>query len=159
MKFRFAGYIPNSLENGEGTRDVIFFAGCSRNCPGCHNKELQNFNFGTDIEIDEIIEIVKKNKPLIDGVTISGGDPIFQYPALLELCKRLKKEGFNIWVYTGAEFEDIKQQYGTELFKYIDALVDGPFKQELIEPKLRYRGSNNQRIIHFKDSFIFFEFL
>ena len=99
VKFRYAGYIANSMENGEGIRDVIFFSGCKRDCPGCHNKELQDFGYGWDVEIDEIVNLILNNKEMIDGVTISGGDPIYQYDALLELCKELKKKHQYLGLY------------------------------------------------------------
>ena len=144
MKFKYAGCIHNSLENGEGIRDVIFFSGCSRGCPGCHNPELQKFEFGEDTEIEDIIEMVKRNRHVTDGITISGGDPVYQYPALLALCSRLKEEGFNVWVYTGATFGEFKDEYGMELFQYIDVMIDGRYKEDLKDNKLRYTGSSNQ---------------
>jgi len=154
MKFRYAGCIHNSLENGEGIREVIFFSGCSRGCPSCHNPELQKFDFGEDIDTEDIIDMIKSNKEMIDGVTISGGDPVFQYPALLTLCKRLKEENFNVWVYTGATFTEFMQPYGGELLNYIDVMVDGEFMEDLQIHKKRYTGSSNQRILHFKNGML-----
>lgn len=149
MNFRIADYIPNSLENGEGVRDVIFFSGCKHKCRGCHNKEAQKMDFGSDISVDEIVLKVLKNKPMIDGVTISGGDPFFQYPALLELCKRLKEHKINIWVYTGYYYPELGAWGYGEALKYIDVLVDGRFMMKKKDSSLRYRGSSNQSIIHF----------
>lgn len=149
-KLQVAGFLDNSLVNGEGLRTVIFLSGCKHNCEGCHNKELQDYNCGKEMTIDEIIDRIKKSMPLIKGVTFSGGDPLEQSQNLIELAKEIKKLGLNIWCYTGYVYEDIMEsqdKYSKELIKNIDVLVDGLFEKDLMENAPKYAGSSNQRII------------
>jgi anaerobic ribonucleoside-triphosphate reductase activating protein len=148
MDIQLADYIPNSMTNGEGIRDVIFFSGCKHDCLGCHNKPAQDFKFGSRVSVDYIVEKVLKNKDLIDGATISGGDPFFQAPALYELLQKLKEHNINVWVYTGYYYDDIKDAFPYH-FKYIDVLVDGPFLEALKDSNLKYCGSSNQSLYHF----------
>lgn len=147
MKIRVADKILyNSLVNGEGVRAVIFFAGCKRNCRGCRNVELQDFNAGIDREIDDIVDEVLENIEMIDGVTISGGDPIYQYYGLFELCKKLKEHNINIWLYTGEYVRDLAEMPEGGIIKMVDAIVDGPYLEELNKEGLKYKGSSNQNI-------------
>lgn len=108
----------------------------------------------TEAILADIIKEILSN-PLLDGITLSGGDPFFNPRGTLALLKRLKSEtGLNIWCYTGYTLEEI--QASPDLFpllEYIDVLVDGRFVQEEFDPTLPFRGSRNQRIIrlHKKD--------
>lgn len=161
MNIQIADYISNSLVNGEGIRDVIFFSGCQHRCEGCHNQAAWDFQYGDSLDIDYIVSKVLEDKELIDGVTISGGDPFYQYGGLLELCKTLKKHNINVWVYTGFYYEQLRDMYGYEIFKYIDVLVEGEFIQEIREEDLKegvglkYRGSSNQDFCIFDEDGIY----
>lgn len=149
------GFLPNSLVNGKGVRAAVFFQGCSRNCPGCHNQHLQPMQTKDTQQMSpgQLIELILESKDLIDGVTLTGGDPLYQdINDLIVLCIGLKKYNLNVWLYTGEVFENIP----TILLKYIDVVVDGPFIQEYYDEKLKYRGSSNQRIIHLKNGEINF---
>jgi anaerobic ribonucleoside-triphosphate reductase activating protein len=87
---------------------------------------------------------------LLDGITLTGGDPFYNPEALLELLVRLKRETRqNIWCYTGFTYEALmKQETTRDCLRFIDTLVDGPFVQRLYDPALHFRGSSNQRILH-----------
>lgn len=149
-KVRIGSILNESLVNGEGVRTVVFFSGCNKDCKGCHNLELQNFKAGYEITIDELVEKILKNKPMIDGVTLSGGDPLCQYMGCLELCKRLKEHGINIWLYTGETLDKVLIKYNS-IVNYIDVLVDGKYEESLKKEDLRYRGSSNQALIYLKN--------
>ena len=137
---RIAGILPCSFVNGEGARYVIFLQGCKHHCKGCHNPETWNFDGGTEIGAKEIAEDFRKRK-LLDGITLSGGDPSFQQEACVELINLL--DGVNVWIYTGFEYDEISE---TELAKKADVLVVGKFVEEL-KCDGQYFGSSNQKII------------
>ena len=98
------------------------------------------------MEIHEIIEAV--HAAGFNGVTFSGGDPLYQAEELTPLAAILKNEGYDIWCYTGFSWEDIAGKATYEpLLRHIDVLVDGPFIQSRRDTSLIFRGSDNQRLI------------
>ena len=144
--------LHDSIVDGEGLRVVIFFAGCSHKCKGCHNPQSWNIDYGLDYTIDEAISSVISNK-ITKNVTFSGGDPLFQIKDATLLIKELKKLGYNIWVYTGFTYEEIMLNKNmTELLHLTDVLVDGRYEDDKKDLTLRFRGSSNQRIIDVKKS-------
>lgn len=148
---RVAGFLNHSNVNGEGFRSTLFLSGCYHNCPGCHNLEMQSFNYGNLVPIATIIEEIKKNMPLIDGVTISGGEPFEQADQLYNLLSAIKSLGLSIWVYTGYCYEEIcNDSAKASLLPLMDVLVDGKFDNTLACSDL-YVGSSNQRILKLSD--------
>ncbi|MDF2672236.1 MAG: nrdG [Clostridiales bacterium] len=153
---RIAGIINESIVDGPGIRLVVFTQGCKHNCPGCHNPETHPFEKGNLVEVDDIIKQMKSN-PLLDGITLSGGDPFEQAEALSELAKRVKNIGHNVITYTGYTFEYILENKDTnkgwdKLINETDILVDGRFEIAKKTMLLKFRGSANQRIIDVKKS-------
>ncbi len=141
----------DSIVDGEGIRSVIWFQGCGHACPECHNPETWDFNAGEVISIDEIKKQIDELE-FQTGVTFSGGDPMYQIDALIELAKYVKEKNMNVWVYTGFVYEDLlemakKDSRYSDVFQYIDVLVDGPFKIDLKSFDVAFRGSSNQRLI------------
>lgn len=158
---RIAGLAKESIVDGEGLRYTIFTQGCNHNCLGCHNPESHDFNGGKQVEIQEILNDILEN-PLLDGVTLSGGDPFFQAEKLIPLVKEVKVHKLDVWAYTGFTFEEFLKFINNktriecdsrinlnmiELLKDIDVLVDGKFilKQRTLDAN--FKGSENQRII------------
>ena len=144
------------IANGNGVRCTLFVAGCNHHCPGCHNPESWNPNTGTKFTKEteeEIMDVIRL--PYIRGLTLSGGDPLYPQnrDELTTLVKRIKTElpDKDIWVWTGYEFDEIKD---TELIKYCDVVVVGPFilEQRDISDANRWRGSRNQRVIKVRES-------
>ncbi len=148
---RISGLVNDSIVDGPGLRFTVFTQGCKHNCLGCHNPGTHSFEGGQEMSVEEIVSIISKN-PLLDGVTLSGGDPMFQVEESLKLAKEVKKMGLNVMLYTGFTFERIIEMGKSnpdykEILNYIDYLVDGPFILKLRDLTLQFRGSQNQRII------------
>lgn len=148
MLIRIAGVEPESYVDGEGIRYAIFMQGCLRRCKGCHNPETHNLVGGVLTDTAKILEDVKSN-PLLDGVTLTGGEPFMQIDAAIELSRAAKNMGLNVWCYTGFKYEDIPPHW----LAYVDVLVDGEYDENLRDLELQFRGSSNQRIIDVKKSF------
>ena len=152
----FFGYIEDDANNGTGIRLTIFISGCNHNCDGCHSPESHDFNYGKEFTIEEqdnILDIFENESMIYDGITISGGDPIYSYEEVLEFIKRFKSRfpDKTVWLYTGFELEDVKSIASTfpeNILDYIDTIVTGPFIKELKDLSLKFMGSSNQKIIN-----------
>lgn len=142
--------LRHSLVNGPGIRCVLFLQGCTHHCPGCQNPETHDIHGGTPCSTQAILNDILTDRNL-DGVTLSGGDPLLQPKACTEIAKACKQHGLSVWVYTGYLFEDIcTEKLGKDaanLLQYIDVLVDGLFNEALKNENCLWRGSTNQRLI------------
>ena len=140
-----------TIVDGVGLRYSLYFAGCSHACPGCHNEYSWNPKHGNILTYEKLEEIAKEinENTLLDGITISGGDPLFNPTDMLKVLKFLKeKTKKNIWLYTGYTLEQVREdELRRKCLEYVDVLVDGRFVKELYDPNLKFRGSSNQRII------------
>ena len=155
-KIKIASVMDDSIVDGPGIRMTVFFQGCSHGCKGCFNKETWDFNGGHYCDVEDIYKAAMNN-PLLDGITLSGGDPIYQVKGALELVKLFENTPLNIFVYTGFTFEELleisKNNEDLQAFlEKIDYLVDGKFDITKKDISLRFRGSSNQRIINVKQS-------
>jgi len=149
MDLRIAGIIKESIVDGPGIRLVVFAQGCKHHCPGCHNPETHSFTGGKLVSIASIMEMVKSN-PLLDGLSFSGGEPFEQAKMFAELAKMAKALKLSIVTYTGYTYEEIiarKNPGWEELLSQTDLLIDGKYDISRKNLLLRFRGSENQRII------------
>ena len=140
--------------NGEGLRTVLWVAGCSHNCPQCHNPVTWDINGGLTFDEaakEELFEELKKD--YISGVTFSGGDPLHEKNRgeIGKLAEDIREKfpDKTIWLYTGYEWEEI---CGIPFLPNIDVIVDGEFKIEEKDNSLHWKGSANQRVIDVKES-------
>jgi anaerobic ribonucleoside-triphosphate reductase activating protein len=140
---RIAGILPCSFVNGDGARYVVFLQGCPHHCEGCQNPDTWDFDGGKDIAAAEIVADFKKRR-LLDGITLSGGEPFCQQAECMELIDLLP--GVNVWIYTGFDYEDIAD---TPLARRANALVVGRFVESLRCEGEMY-GSSNQKIVRRK---------
>ncbi len=155
-RFAMADIQSDSIVDGEGIRSVIWFQGCSHNCPGCHNPETHDFKAGVEVSLKEMKSQIDELE-YQSGVTFSGGDPMMQVEALTELAAYVKEKGMNVWVYTGYTFEELlvlagKNESYKRALEQIDVLVDGKFVMDLKSFDVQFRGSSNQRILDVKKS-------
>ena len=129
-----------SIVDGPGIRTVLFVQGCVQRCKDCHNPSMWDIDKGKDHYVEEIVEKLTK-KCLNKKLTISGGEPLLQYSAILELLKNLNN--FDIALYTGFEFEDVPR----EILKYINYIKVGNFIKEQRTTIIPFIGSKNQKFI------------
>ena len=147
------------IANGPGVRVSLFVSGCTHRCPGCFNEVAWDFDYGqpfTEETIDSIVAMLRPD--YIKGLTLLGGEPFEpqNQGAILEFLRCVKKElpGKSIWAFSGYLFvRDILAgrlgpwEITEEILSYLDVLVDGPFVESRKNLSLRFRGSENQRLI------------
>lgn len=157
MKIRLASPLQiDSIVDGAGIRTVVWTQGCGHACPGCHNPETHSFDAGQLYDIEEIKRQIDELQNQ-DGITFSGGDPMYQPEACNEIAKYAKEKGLNIWCYTGFTFEKLIEKAKCdptylEFLKNIDVLIDGPFILNKKSLNVIFRGSTNQRLIDVQKS-------
>ncbi len=143
------------LLNGPGVRVVLWVSGCCHHCKNCQNPitwdECGGLPFDEAAE-KELFEAL--DKPYIDGITFSGGDPLYMNNRK-EVCRLIRKcrENYpdkSIWLYTGYKWEDVKD---IDELKLTDVVAEGPFVEELKDNNIEWVGSSNQRVIDVKKTF------
>lgn len=162
----YATIKPFDVANGPGVRVSLFVSGCTHRCKGCFNEEAWDFNYGERFTVKEENRILEAlSSDYIKGFSLLGGEP-FEPANQRVLCDFLVKikEKYpqkDIWCYTGYDFErDLlsgrlcDKEITMKMLSCIDILVDGRFIEEKKNLKLRFKGSENQRIIDVKESII-----
>ena len=149
MNIRIAGTVNDSIVDGPGYRYTIFTQGCPHHCPGCHNPQSHDFEGGRVTDTDTILRQVREN-PLLDGITLSGGEPFCQPEACRALAEAAHDLGMSVWCYTGYTLEALLKEQNPDrmrLLALVDVLVDGPYIAHERSLDLLYCGSRNQRLI------------
>lgn len=146
---RYHNITKDDMLNGDGLRVVLWVAGCTHHCKECQNPITWDINGGLEFDAAAKKEIFDElDKSYVSGITFSGGDPLHpaNRDAVLELAKEIKKKypKKTIWLYSGFEWEEIND---LPIIPYLDVMVDGRFKIELLDPQLYWKGSSNQRVI------------
>ena len=155
----YATIKPRDIANGPGVRVSLFVSGCTHRCPGCFNSEAWDFDYGQPFDqavIDRILDDLSPS--FVKGLTLLGGEPFEpqnQGP-IVELLRQIKAKypEKSIWAFSGYLFDrdilsgrlgdpEITRKY----LSYLDVLVDGPYIQARKNLSLRFRGSDNQRLI------------
>ena len=152
---RIADTVQDSIVDGPGFRFTVFTQGCPHGCKGCHNPATHDSAGGREITVDSLMALVKSN-PLLDGVTLSGGEPFCQAAECADLAERVHAMGLNVWSYTGYTIEYLLKENDPDrmrLLHAVDVLVDGPFILSQRSLSFLWRGSLNQRLINVKETF------
>lgn len=150
-KIRLSGITRESVVDGLGFRYVLYAQGCPHRCKGCHNPSTHSFEGGELVDLDSVLNDIKKY-PMLDGLTCSGGECFEKADQFAVIAKEVKAMGMNVWAYTGYTLEEILNNKDTksgwqDFIKYIDVLVDGRYQEDNKDLSLCFRGSRNQRII------------
>lgn len=146
---RYHNITTDDMLNGDGLRTVLWVAGCTHRCRGCHNPVTWDIDGGLPFDEAAQRELFEKLAPEhISGVTFSGGDPLHpnNRAEITALAKKVRERfpDKTVWLYTGYSFDEIKD---LEVVQYCDVIVDGEFISEQRDPKLHWKGSANQRVI------------
>lgn len=146
-----------SISNGIGVRTVLWVAGCSHHCFNCQNPETWNAENGIKFDENAMQTIIKYlSEDFIDGITFSGGDPLYRLNVvtITEISRKLRELFPNKtqWLYTGYTWEEIINSDLKEAIRNIDIIVDGTYLDNKRNTTLAFRGSSNQRIIDVKTS-------
>ena len=149
---RYHDITKDDMLNGDGLRVVLWVAGCSHHCRGCQNPVTWDPEGGIPFDEaakEELFEHL--NRDYIEGVTFSGGDPLYEgnRREVTELAKEIRKQypDKTIWLYTGYRWEEIRD---LEIMGFLDVVVDGRYIQEERDVTLEWKGSANQRVIDVK---------
>ena len=154
MEIRTFGTVEDSIVDGPGLRYSVFVQGCPHHCPGCHNPESHDFAGGTLTDTEALLRPMKMN-PLLDGLTLSGGEPMCQPEACRALADAAHAQRMNVWCYTGYTWEQLLAEQDAArmaLLQAVDVLVEGPFILSQRSLELKYCGSRNQRLVDVKKS-------
>ena len=152
----YATIKKTDVANGPGVRVSLFVSGCRHACKGCFNSEAWSFDYGEPFTDETLSEIMSALEPeYIEGFTVLGGEPFEpeNRGTVLKVIKtvREKHPDISIWCYSGSLFDELRQiETAREILNLIDVLVDGEFVEEKKNLRLKFRGSENQRLVDVK---------
>ncbi|PWL40761.1 MAG: anaerobic ribonucleoside-triphosphate reductase activating protein [Clostridiaceae bacterium] len=157
---KYASIKKMDISNGEGIRVSLFVSGCNFHCPGCFNEEAQSFDYGKNyIQATEDLILKEVSKPHIKGLSLLGGDPLWQdidgLKQLRQLVQKVHDLGKTVWIWSGFTYENLLDGNGLSeeanerilLVCDCDVFVDGLFEYDKKDLSLAWRGSRNQRVI------------
>ena len=153
---RISAIVKESIVDGPGLRYVVFVQGCPHRCAGCHNPGTHDAAGGTEISAAELAADLRQaidDNPLLQGVTLSGGEPFLYADELADFAERAREMGLDIWTYTGYTLRELAEPGQNKalgiarLISLTDVLVDGRFEAAERTLEMRFVGSRNQRII------------
>ena len=147
------------IANGEGVRTSLFVSGCQFHCEDCFNSETWDYNYGnlyTKETENHILSTLQDH--YIDGLSILGGDPLWQdedgIAQLTKLVEQVKSIGKTVWIWSGFTWEQLPSLSASKqnLIKLCDVMIDGLYNKTLRDLRLKWRGSSNQRVINIQQS-------
>lgn len=157
---RYCNIIEEDCANGEGFRTTLFVSGCNFHCKECFNQDAQNFNYGKEYtEKTEKYILEQVNKPYIKGLSLLGGDPLWQdmegLKQLRQLVQKVHDLDKTVWIWSGFTYENLLDGSGLSeeanerilLVRDCDVFVDGLFEYDKKDLSIAWRGSRNQRVI------------
>lgn len=157
---KYASIKKMDISNGEGIRVSLFVSGCNFHCPGCFNEEVQSFDYGKNYtQVTEDLILKEVSKPHIKGLSLLGGDPLWQdidgLKQLRQLVQKVHDLGKTVWIWSGFTYENLLDGSGLSeeanerilLVRDCDVFVDGLFEYDKKDLSLAWRGSRNQRVI------------
>lgn len=153
--------IYDTVAEGPGHRTCIWVQGCGRRCKGCFAQDMWDFDSGTSVKVDEILQHIKKENA-IEGITVLGGEPLDQSEPLSALISKAKSEGKSVVLFTGNIYEDIVNKdnpYIKNILENTDVLIDGEYIEAKRVTNMGLIGSSNQRYIFLTNRYTMNDFL
>ena len=157
---KIAGIYWDDTAAAPGISLSVYFSGCHFHCPGCHNPEAQDFNYGREFGwdvIDEVMHKIKKNG-VMRTLSILGGEPLANenLAAVISLIGWCKQDfpDLKVYVWTGYTIEELEARDDADVkavLRNITCLIDGRYEQDKRDTTLPLSGSSNQRIIMMED--------
>lgn len=141
-----ARWLPKSRANGPGERFVLWLQGCGLACEGCWNPDTWDFGPRQLLTVNQVMDLVLSTAG-IEGVTLTGGEPFAQAPALVPLVQRIRAAGLSLVVFTGHELDELRSPAARAVLEGVDVLVTGRFVLAERDLSLPLRGSRNQRVV------------
>lgn len=147
-------FVPASVSNGPGCRAVVWVQGCTLNCLGCFNPETHAQSGGTDISVNELFTRILALGDTIEGITVSGGEPLQQMEAVVELLKRVKyNSDLSVVLFTGYELDEVRSLDDSGCLEELtDVLIAGRYQQSNRKGS-GLLGSANQKAVFFGDRY------
>ena len=142
-----ADILENATSEGPGIRFTIWVQGCPIRCKGCWNSHTWDFVPRHIVSVKKLTDHILSKKEEIDGITLVGGEPLAQATAVRKLIENVEEEGLTVMLYTGYEEDQITGKDAKEAFAMADIVVAGPYVKEKRNLFLRWRGSENQRLV------------
>lgn len=147
MHLHIHAFVPSSRANGPGARAVIWVQGCTLGCPGCYNPETHSFSGGTFVRVDEMFHRIVNVGEMIEGITVTGGEPLQQLEAVTSLLRLIKNEtSLSVVLFTGFTWEEVQKKAPT-ILPYVDICIAGRY-EESKRLACDLRGSAN-KTVHF----------
>jgi anaerobic ribonucleoside-triphosphate reductase activating protein len=137
----------HSRANGPGNRAVFWFQGCSFRCPGCFNPATHSHAPRLLVPVSELLDRIEQSQSTLEGITVSGGEPLEQPESLLHLVRGVRERTLlSVVLFSGLARERIQEvSLAQEILASVDVLIAGPFIRELRTGK-NLRGSSNQEV-------------
>lgn len=150
---RVAQVIEDTEAEGPGRRFAVWVQGCPLRCPGCCNPQMLRFEGGTETTPEELAARALARSGL-EGVSLLGGEPFAQAPALATFARLVRAGGLSVMIYSGFTRAELEARAdATGLLAACDLLVDGPYERERPEPRRRWIGSANQGLHFLSDRY------
>ena len=142
INYKTYSYEENEHLYGPGKRLLLFTQGCSLHCKGCVNKHLWQFGVGTNITVEEVLELCQD----VEGITLHGGEPLDQSEGILEVVKALKNAGKTVILFTGYQYKELSKSSQKRAWELSDLVISGRYVESKRNIYLQFRGSTNQRV-------------
>ncbi len=147
--------LEETYAEGPGRRMCVYVQGCSHACKGCFAEKLWDYSGGYECSAEKIISRLQQNSDSLDGITFLGGEPMDKAGELALVAREAKKLGLNVITFTGYTYEELlKSDNGgvKDLLEHTDLLIDGEFREELLDYSRPMVGSSNQRFIYLSEA-------